>query len=274
MGIQDLEKALSEFFYFISFWSLNSLWLSWKHESFVTSYMCWKIHANNIWIVIQIRPHSLNMNTRYFFPSDSLCSSSTAVSYSSNPPPTEDRIARNRPAARGGAPSFLIRTAMRISRARWFNFLRRVFHYQNGSRSDLGSNPFNSSKWMTLELLALLIQITIITFTLSISNKESPIWPMRIWIVGYDIGCLLSLLLLYGRYRQLYASQGDGFSLPDVEQQRSGEDSRYPCNFDTFHTPPYNFNILRPAHFEYLLYMYTQPLKKLIKLSSNLPIMN
>lgn len=166
------------------------------------------------------------MNTRYFFPSDSLCNSSTAVSYSSNPPATEDRIARNRPAARGGAPSFWIRTAMRISRARWFNFLRRVFHYQNGSRSDLGSNPFNSSKWMTLELLALLIQITIITFTLSISKKESPIWPMRIWIVGYDIGCLLSLLLLYGRYRQLYASQGDGFSLPDVEQQRSGEDSR------------------------------------------------
>ncbi|KAH9652434.1 RING-type domain-containing protein [Citrus sinensis] len=165
------------------------------------------------------------MNTRYSFPSDSLCNSSTTVPYSSSPPATEDRMARNRPAARAGAPSFLIRTAMRISRARWFNFLRRVFHYQNGSRSDLGSNPFNSSTWMALELLALLVQISIITFTLSISKKESPIWPMRIWIVGYDIGCLLSLLLLYGRYRQLYASQVDGFSLPDVEQQRSSEDS-------------------------------------------------
>ncbi|KAH9804347.1 RING-type domain-containing protein [Citrus sinensis] len=167
------------------------------------------------------------MNTRYSFPSDSLCNSSTTVPYSSSPPATEDRMARNRPAARAGAPSFLIRTAMRISRARWFNFLRRVFHYQNGSRSDLGSNPFNSSTWMTLELLALLVQISIITFTLSISKKESPIWPMRIWIVGYDIGCLLSLLLLYGRYRQLYVSQVDGFSLPDVEQQRSSEDSRF-----------------------------------------------
>ncbi|KAJ4725342.1 E3 ubiquitin-protein ligase [Melia azedarach] len=134
--------------------------------------------------------------------------------------------ARNRP-PRAPLSSFMIRTAMRISRARWFNFLRRVFHYQNGSRSDLGSNPFNSSSWMMLELLALLIQISIITFTLSISKKERPIWPMRIWIVGYDIGCLLSLLLLYGRYRQLFAAQVDGFSLSDVEQQRSSEDSRF-----------------------------------------------
>ena len=49
---------------------------------------------------------------------------------------------------------------LRISRARWFNILRRVFHYQNqnGSRSNLGSNPFNSSTWMMLEFIALIIQ--------------------------------------------------------------------------------------------------------------------
>ncbi|KAH7574718.1 hypothetical protein JRO89_XS03G0334800 [Xanthoceras sorbifolium] len=169
------------------------------------------------------------MNTRYFFPPDSLCSSGATVSFSSGPPATEDRVAvsnvRTRP-SRSPPSSFLIRTAMRISRARWFTFLRRVFHYQNGSRSDLGSNPFNSSTWMTLEFLALVIQISIITFTLAISQKEKPIWPMRIWIVGYDIGCLLSLLLLYGRYRQLYPTQGDGFSLSDLEQQRNSEESR------------------------------------------------
>ncbi|KAK0600016.1 hypothetical protein LWI29_010739 [Acer saccharum] len=133
---------------------------------------------------------------------------------------------RNRP-YRAPPSSFLIRMAMRISRARWFTFLRRVFHYQNGSRSDLGSNPFNSSTWMTLEFLALIIQLGIITFTLAISQKEKPVWPMRIWIVGYDIGCLLSLSLLYGRYRQLYSTQGDGFSLSDLEQQRSNEESRF-----------------------------------------------
>ncbi|XP_031264006.1 E3 ubiquitin-protein ligase At4g11680 [Pistacia vera] len=171
------------------------------------------------------------MNTRYFLPPDSLCNSAANVSLSSNSVPADGRMvvgARNRP-ARAAVPSpssFLIRLAMRISRARWFNFLRRVFHYQNGSRSDLGSNPFNSSTWMMLEFLALIIQISIITSTLSISKREKPIWPMRIWIVGYDIGCLLSLLLLYGRYRQLHVTQADGFGLSDVEQQRSSEESR------------------------------------------------
>lgn len=119
-----------------------------------------------------------------------------------------------------------VRVAMRISRARWFSFLRRVFHYQNGSRSDLGSNPFNSSAWMMLEFLALAIQITIITFTLAVAQRERPIWPMRIWIVGYDIGCVLSLLLLYGRYHLIHTNLGDGFGLSDLEQQRGNEDSR------------------------------------------------
>lgn len=169
------------------------------------------------------------MNTRYFFPPDSLCNSGATASFSSNSSQAaDDRVAassvQSRP-SRAPPSSFLIRMAMRVSRARWFTFLRRVFHYQNGSRSDLGSNPFNSSTWMMLEFLALVIQISIITFTLAISQKEKPVWPMRIWIVGYDIGCLLSLLLLYGRYRQLHPTQGDGFSLSDLEQQRSSEES-------------------------------------------------
>ncbi|XP_047160749.1 E3 ubiquitin-protein ligase At4g11680-like isoform X2 [Vigna umbellata] len=143
------------------------------------------------------------------------------VPFSSNSV-TEDRIAgaRNRP-PRVTPPSFLVRVAMRISRARWFTFLRRVFHYQNGSRSNLGSNPFNSSTWMMLEFIALVVQITITTFTLAISKRERPIWPMRIWISGYDIGVVLNLLLLYGRYRQTYLTQG----LSDIEQQRNHEET-------------------------------------------------
>ncbi|XP_058001275.1 E3 ubiquitin-protein ligase At4g11680 isoform X2 [Hevea brasiliensis] len=149
-----------------------------------------------------------------------------AVSFSANSAVGEDRgpvITRNR-SSRAPPSTFLIRMAMRISRARWFTFLRRVFHYQNGSRSNLGSNPFNSSTWMMLEFIALIVQISTTTFTLAISKREKPVWPMRIWIVGYDIGCLLSLLLLYGRYRQV--TQGDGFGLSDLEQQRGIEDSR------------------------------------------------
>jgi len=156
------------------------------------------------------------------------------VPFSSNSA-TEDRVAsaRNRP-PRVTPPSFLVRIAMRISRARWFTFLRRVFHYQNGSRSNLGSNPFNSSTWMMLEFIALILQITITTFTLAISKRERPIWPMRIWVSGYDIGCVLNLLLLYGRYRQIYLTQGDSLSLSDIEQQRNNEETRYPMHFNNF----------------------------------------
>ncbi|KAG6634783.1 E3 ubiquitin-protein ligase At4g11680-like [Carya illinoinensis] len=167
------------------------------------------------------------MNTRHFFPPYSLSNSGSGISFSSNPPAGEDRMAvgnRHRP-SRALPSSSLVRMAMRISRARWFSFLRRVFHYQNGSRSDLGSNPFNSSTWMLMEFIALVVQISITTFTIAISKKEKPVWPMRIWIVGYNIGCVLSLLLLYGRYRH-NLTHGDGFGLSDVEQQRGSEESR------------------------------------------------
>ncbi|KOM52268.1 hypothetical protein LR48_Vigan09g092700 [Vigna angularis] len=128
-------------------------------------------------------------------------------------------------AQNSSTPSFMTRVAMRVSRSRWFTFLRRVFHYQNGPRSDLGSNPFNSSTWMMLELIALLVQITSTTLTLAISKSEKPIWPMRVWIAGYDIGCLLNLLLLCGRYYQLHVTQGGSLTLSDLEQQRNSEES-------------------------------------------------
>ncbi|KAG6592112.1 E3 ubiquitin-protein ligase, partial [Cucurbita argyrosperma subsp. sororia] len=113
---------------------------------------------------------------------------------------------------------------MRVSRARWFIFLRRVFHYQNGSRSDLGSDPFNSSSWMAMELIAMVFQLAITVFFLAISETEKPVWPMRLWIVGYDLGCVLSLLLLYGRYWHVYLMPRVG--LPDIEQRRSSQASR------------------------------------------------
>ncbi|KAL4343179.1 E3 ubiquitin-protein ligase At4g11680 [Arachis hypogaea] len=119
-------------------------------------------------------------------------------------------------------PSLMTRTAMRISRSRWFTFLRRVFHYQNGpssSSSELGSNPFNSSTWMGLELVALVVQITSTTLTLAISKSERPIWPMRIWVAGYDIACVLNLLLLCGRYHQIHVTTHRDV-LSDLEQQR------------------------------------------------------
>lgn len=154
-------------------------------------------------------------------PTELLFNSSSIVSFPSSSAAGEDRMVSSQ-----NRPSFWTRVAMRISRATWFNFLRRVFHYQNGSRSDLGSNPFNSSTWMMLELIALMVQITSTTFTLAISKSERPIWPMRIWIAGYDIGCVLNLLLLFGRYHQLYVTQGNALGLSDMEQQTNNEETR------------------------------------------------
>jgi len=159
----------------------------------------------------------INWSSMASFPSNSASEHSLASAENSHP--------------QTSSPSFMTRVAMRVSRSRWFTFLRRVFHYQNGPRSDLGSNPFNSSTWMMLELIALLVQITSTTLTLAISKSEKPIWPMRVWIAGYDIGCVLNLLLVCGRYYQLHVTQGGGLHISDLEQQRNNEESRYPLLF-------------------------------------------
>ncbi|KAL8129155.1 hypothetical protein V2J09_018310 [Rumex salicifolius] len=121
-------------------------------------------------------------------------------------------------------PSWVARAAMRAARARWFLFLRRVFHYQNGtSRSSLGSNPFNTSRWMAMELAGWTVQICVTLITLSVSGQEKPVWPMRIWVVGYDCGCFMSLLILYWRY-SFYRLRPAG---DDVELQHpTNEDER------------------------------------------------
>lgn len=163
------------------------------------------------------------MNSRYFITTDSLCNSATAVSVSSS----DERIALNSQArpSRNSPPPFLIRLAMKVSRSRWYSFLRRIFHYQNGSGSDLGPNPFDSGKWMLMEFMALVVQISFTVYTLFISKGERPVWPMRIWVSGYAFGCFLSLILLVCRYRRVYLNPEDGDS--DVEQQRVNEQSRY-----------------------------------------------
>lgn len=168
------------------------------------------------------------MNTRYYFPPETLANCSIPVSYSSTSLDSENSIIGNRNASPRVPPvSFLVRTVMRISRARWFSFLRRVFHYQNGSRSDLGSNPFNSSAWLALEFVIWVVQISAITIVLAVSNKEKPVWPLRIWVIGYALGSLLSLPLLYWRCRHPYVSPGNGFGFSNIEQQRNNEESRY-----------------------------------------------
>lgn len=171
------------------------------------------------------------MNSRrYFLTPISLCRSSIVVSFSSISTPSvggDDHERMARPSRTNNSiphSSFLIRMAMRISRARWFTFLRRVFHYQNAhSRSDLGSNPFNSITWMMMECISLSVQILVSVYILAVSKQEKPVWPMRIWILGYIFGCILSVILLYSRYWTFHI-RPQRHDSTDMEQQRSHDD--------------------------------------------------
>ncbi|XP_019193956.1 PREDICTED: E3 ubiquitin protein ligase RIE1-like [Ipomoea nil] len=167
----------------------------------------------------------MNMNNRGLLTTDSFCNSGAAAT--SGEDTMMSVVARTQSQSRTQPSPFMVRVAMRISRARWFIFLRRVFHYQNGSTtSDLGSNPFNSLTWMMMECVTLSVQIMFTAYTLAVSKEERPVWPMRIWVSGYAFGCLLSLLLLYCRYWVFYLRQRDESSaVSDIEQQRSLEGS-------------------------------------------------
>ncbi|KAF3796796.1 E3 ubiquitin-protein ligase [Nymphaea thermarum] len=119
--------------------------------------------------------------------------------------------------------SLLMKIVMRISRTRWFAFMRRVFHYQNGVRSELGSDPLNSGFWIGLEFVILVTQILAVTATLAMSDEEKPVWPLRTWAFGYDIGSILSLPLLLWRYKHPVdpdVNQESNLDDFDVEQQR------------------------------------------------------
>ncbi|XP_019705998.1 E3 ubiquitin-protein ligase At1g63170 isoform X2 [Elaeis guineensis] len=153
------------------------------------------------------------MNTRYYFPP----TYTPSLAREGQMPIMEG----HQNAARSLPLAFLMRMVMRMSRARWFSFLRRVFQYQNGSRSDLVSNPFNSNPWLALEFLLLVFQIVVITVTMAVSQKENPVWPLRIWLSGYNLGNLLSFPLLYWRYRHSNVSH-----VSDLEQQMNTEESR------------------------------------------------
>ncbi|CAA0832477.1 RING/U-box superfamily protein [Striga hermonthica] len=169
------------------------------------------------------------MSTRYFFSPDSLCDSGSTVSnFTVDTTSPHARPSRN-------SPPMLIRLAMKISRSRWYSFLRRVFHYQNGSGSDLGPNPFDSKKWMAMELSALVVQISLTFYTLIVSKDERPVWPMRLWVVGYAFACFFSIGLLCLRYRLVYVAQPDGYGF-DVEQQGYHQDSSsyYHSKFKTW----------------------------------------
>ena len=74
--------------------------------------------------------------------------------------------------------------------------------------------------WMVVELVALVVQIVASAMTLAVSQEERPVWPMRFWVLGYEIECVASLFLLCWRYHLIHLDQ----SHVDLEGQRESEE--------------------------------------------------
>ncbi|KAI4337375.1 hypothetical protein L6164_015800 [Bauhinia variegata] len=61
-------------------------------------------------------------------------------------------------------------------------------------------SPVNSGLWVSVELVLTVSQIVASIVVLSLSRHEHPQTPLFAWILGYAIGCVAILPLLYWRY--------------------------------------------------------------------------
>ncbi|GJP63183.1 hypothetical protein CLOP_g20251 [Closterium sp. NIES-67] len=83
--------------------------------------------------------------------------------------------------------------------------------------------PLNSRVWLAVELLCILAQISAGVCVLALFPHEKPPVPLRVWVLGYTLGCLLLLPLLYWRYTHRFLRY-DGEIL--LRQQQEEEDER------------------------------------------------
>jgi hypothetical protein len=129
------------------------------------------------------------------------------------PPPLPPPSAAAQGSGNRVSAAFTMRVVARMSRARWFIFLRLAYQYQNGTTSDLGSNPFNSPGWLGLELGVIVAQMVLTTAAVATSPNERPAWPLRVWVPAYNVGNVLSLPLLYWRHRHSSAALSDDLEM-------------------------------------------------------------
>uniref|UniRef100_A0A0C9RQ29 TSA: Wollemia nobilis Ref_Wollemi_Transcript_3975_3253 transcribed RNA sequence n=1 Tax=Wollemia nobilis TaxID=56998 RepID=A0A0C9RQ29_9CONI len=66
------------------------------------------------------------------------------------------------------------------------------------------ASPLNSGLWISIELTITVSQIVASIIVLALSRNEKPQAPLSVWVVGYAVGCLATLPLLYWRYRHRY----------------------------------------------------------------------
>ncbi|XP_045804847.1 E3 ubiquitin-protein ligase At1g63170-like [Trifolium pratense] len=101
---------------------------------------------------------------------------------------------------------------LRVSRQNSNGSNSRLNRGDSSSRGGRGRSPLNSGFWISLQFIFTLSQIVASFVVLSSSRYEHPQAPLFAWIVGYAIGCIVSLPLLVWRYyytREQYLSQNN-----------------------------------------------------------------
>ncbi|VAH15152.1 unnamed protein product [Triticum turgidum subsp. durum] len=71
---------------------------------------------------------------------------------------------------------------------------------RDANRARRRQSPLNSSCWISIELVVTVSQIIAAICVLSLSRKEHPHSPLFEWVIGYTVGCVATLPLLYWRY--------------------------------------------------------------------------
>jgi hypothetical protein len=71
---------------------------------------------------------------------------------------------------------------------------------RDDSRARRQQSPLNSICWISVELVVTVSQIIAAICVLALSRNEHPHAPLFEWVIGYTVGCIATLPLLYWRY--------------------------------------------------------------------------
>ncbi|KAE8674093.1 acyl-protein thioesterase 2-like [Hibiscus syriacus] len=105
------------------------------------------------------------------------------------------RQSEDRPSISSQTPTNRVSFDLQRLNSRTASFPRNSDGYGRHRR-----NPLNSGLWISVELVVTLSQIIASVVVLSLSINEKPQAPLFAWIVGYAVGCVATLPILYWRF--------------------------------------------------------------------------
>jgi hypothetical protein len=71
---------------------------------------------------------------------------------------------------------------------------------RDDNRARRQQSPLNSICWISIELIVTVSQIIAAICVMALSRNEHPHAPLFEWVIGYTVGCIATLPLLYWRY--------------------------------------------------------------------------